>query len=200
MHEVFSMKSIHLLSILLIVLGIGLAAGMPSENADEKVLYIGPQSVPCYGVAPQMCLLVKENQSQRYSLFYDNIQGFCYEPGYSYVIRVKEESVSNPPADASSKKWTLFEVISKTGNVTASSLEGVSWSLDSLLNIKGETVCALPDAEITALFRDVRISGNAGCNRYDAAYKSNGSNLTFGPILSTLMMCVDKAISRQERE
>lgn len=192
------MKSAYCLGILLIMLGIGLAACVPSENAAQKTLYIGPQSVSCSGAGPQMCLLVKENQSQNYSLFYDNIQGFCYGPGYSYIITVNEESVNNPPADASSKKWTLVEVVSKTGNVTASSLEGVSWSLDSLLNSEEEAVCALPNAEVTALFKDGRISGKAGCNNYAAEYVSNGSNLTIGPIISTLMMCVDEGISRQE--
>jgi heat shock protein HslJ len=194
------MKITYCLGILLIMLGIGLAACVPSDNAAEKTLFIGPQSVSCSGVAPQTCLLVKENQSQNYSLFYDNIQGFCYEPGYSYIITVKEESVNNPPADASSKKWTLLEVVSKTGNVTASSLEDVSWSLDSLLNIEGETVCALPSTEVTALFKNGRVSGNAGCNNYGAAYETNGDYLTIGPIMSTLMMCVDGGVSRQESD
>jgi heat shock protein HslJ len=117
-----------------------------------------------------------------------------------YIITVTEESVNNPPADASSKKWTLLEVFSKTGNVTASSLEGVSWSLDSLLNNEGEAVCALPNAEVTALFQDGRISGNADCNNYAAEYVSNGSNITIGPMISTLMMCVDEGVSRQESD
>jgi heat shock protein HslJ len=91
-------------------------------------------------------------------------------------------------------------VVSKTGNVTASSLEGVSWSLDSLLNSEGEMVCALSNAEVTALFKDGRISGKAGCNNYAAEYVSNGSNLTIGPIISTLMMCVDEGVSRQESD
>jgi heat shock protein HslJ len=91
-----------------------------------------------------------------------------------------------------------LEVVSKTGNVTASSLEDVSWSLDSLLNIEGETVCALPSTEVTALFKNGRVSGNAGCNNYGAAYETNGDYLTIGPIMRTLMMCVDGGVSRQE--
>ena len=85
------------------------------------------------------------------------------------------------------------------GNVTASNLDGVFWTLDSLLNSEGETVSVLPNTEVTTLFQDGRISGNAGCNNYAAEYESIGYNLTIGPITSTLMMC-DENISNQETD
>ena len=85
------------------------------------------------------------------------------------------------------------------GNVTASNLEGVFWTLDSLLNSEGETVSVLPNTEVTTLFQDGRVSGNAGCNNYAAEYESIGYNLTIGTIISTLMMC-DENISNQETD
>ncbi len=61
----------------------------------------------------------KEDPQAEYTLFYDQIEGFEYEEGYEYELRVKEETVENPPADASSRKWTLVEVVSKTAVETA---------------------------------------------------------------------------------
>ena len=49
-----------------------------------------------------------------YGLFYDQIEGFNYEEGYEYEIVVEVTKVENPPADASSLKYTLIEVVSKT--------------------------------------------------------------------------------------
>jgi heat shock protein HslJ len=191
------MKVINYVGVLLIILGIGAASDDLTSNATEMTLNVGPESVPCTGVAPQMCLQVKENMSENYSLFYDNIEGFCYSPGYEYVIRVMEEPVENPPADASSKKWTLVEVVSKTGNVTASGLEGVNWHLDSYLSKEGETECVLPNIQVTALFESGRISGNAGCNNYGGHYVADGNNLTVSDVVSTLMFCGEN-ISDQE--
>lgn len=46
-------------------------------------------------------------------LWYDDIIGFDYEPGYEYTLRIQETPVENPPADASGIQWELIEVIDK---------------------------------------------------------------------------------------
>ncbi|PTT37503.1 hypothetical protein DBR28_09820, partial [Chryseobacterium sp. HMWF028] len=53
------------------------------------------------------CMQVKESTSAECTNFYSNIEGFTYEPGYEYVLKVKTEKITNPPADASSIKYTL---------------------------------------------------------------------------------------------
>jgi len=84
----------------------------PQENI--KTIYVGPELADCEGVAPQKCLLIKENPQDDYQYFYDQIDGFAYEEGYEYELLVKEENVAYPPADGSSLKWTLVEVVNKT--------------------------------------------------------------------------------------
>ncbi|WP_426478981.1 DUF4377 domain-containing protein [Chryseobacterium sp. CBSDS_008] len=85
-----------------------------ASAGDEKTFIVGPQTADCTGVAPMKCLQVKENASESWTNFYSNIEGFTYEPGYEYVLKVKTEKVDNPPADASSIKYTLVEQVSKT--------------------------------------------------------------------------------------
>ena len=89
----------------------------PDESTDAAgeivTLYVGPEQVDCVGVAPQTCLLVRESTEVDYSYFYDNIEGFEYEPGYNYELRVNKTPVENPPADGSSIRWTLIEVVGK---------------------------------------------------------------------------------------
>jgi hypothetical protein len=42
-----------------------------------------------------------------------DIEGFTFEMGYTCDVMVKIEEIKNPPADASSIRWTLVSVVSK---------------------------------------------------------------------------------------
>jgi heat shock protein HslJ len=173
-----------------------LAGCSPVPAAIEKSVYVGPFLVDCEGVGPQKCLLVKENPDDEYSLFYDQIEGFDYEEGYEYELRVREETVQDPPADASAIKWTLIEVVSKTP--VGAPLEGTPWTLESYVNTQGESVGVLPDTEITAQFEAGEIGGSAGCNRYFGSYDVEGDQLTIGPLASTEMYCYPDEVMDQE--
>jgi heat shock protein HslJ len=162
----------------------------------EKTVYVGPFLADCEGVGPQKCLLVKENPEDEYSLFYGQIVGFDYEEGYEYELRVREETVQDPPADAPAIKWTLIEVVSKTQ--VGAPLEGTPWRLDSYVNAQGESVGVLPDTEITAQFEAGEIGGSAGCNRYFGSYEVEGDKLTIGPLASTEMYCYPDEVMDQE--
>ena len=74
---------------------------------------MGPELLDCVGVGPQKCMQVKTEPDADYQYFYDQIEGFDYEEGYEYELSVQVESVENPPADASSIKYTLIEIVDK---------------------------------------------------------------------------------------
>ncbi len=57
----------------------------------EKTVYISPETVDCIGVAPQQCLQIKENLGDNWILFYGSIEGFDYEPGYFYELRIAQK-------------------------------------------------------------------------------------------------------------
>ncbi|MDR2238290.1 MAG: DUF4377 domain-containing protein [Chryseobacterium sp.] len=94
-----------------------------SNAANEKTFIVGPETADCTGVAPMKCLQIKEKTSENWSNFYSNIEGFTYEPGYEYVLKVKTEKIENPPADAPSEKYILVKQVSKTKKATADSAE-----------------------------------------------------------------------------
>jgi heat shock protein HslJ len=161
----------------------------------EKTVYVGPYQVDCVGVAPQKCLLVKEKAQDDWTMYYDQIQGFEYEEGYEYELLVREDKIENPPADASSIRWTLVELRSKTR-----SLEGTTWVLDSYLNSEGVLVSALPDSEATARFQEERVSGNASCNSYFGSYRLQGDKLTVDVGGMTEMYCMPEELMAQEKD
>jgi hypothetical protein len=96
---------------------IGLSLGIiftPVSFAEEiKTLFVGPNLVDCVGVSPQKCMQVREDGNSEWLNFYDKIQGFTFVEGNSYQISVKITDVENPPADSSSKKYELMEIIEK---------------------------------------------------------------------------------------
>jgi len=82
-----------------------------SSSTDTTRMWIGPELVECEGVAPQMCMQVAYAEDEEYQYFYDQIAGFDYQEGTSYVIDVEITEVADPPADASSLIYTLVEII-----------------------------------------------------------------------------------------
>lgn len=73
---------------------------------------VGPERVDCVGVGPRLCLVVDGG------LFYDAIDGFDYEEGYHYRLRIEQYDAwpgqEEPPADAGRYGYRLIELISKT--------------------------------------------------------------------------------------
>ena len=88
-------------------------AQVPQPESGELTMYVGPVLVDCQGEGPQKCMLVRENPTDEYTLFYDQIEGFDYEEGNEYQLVVRQEQVENPPAGGSSIKWTLVREVSK---------------------------------------------------------------------------------------
>jgi len=175
-------------------------ADQPSEpSPTEKTVFVGPVMVDCEGEGPQKCMLVKEYFDDPYMLFYNQIEGFEYQEGFDYELRIQEQVVENPPAGGSSIRWILLEQISKT-EVGAAPIKGTLWSLESYLNNQEELVNVLPGTEITAAFEDEQVSGIAGCNQYFGAYTSEGNTLEITVIGFTEMYCAPVEVMEQEGE
>ncbi|KQT18333.1 hypothetical protein ASG31_06290 [Chryseobacterium sp. Leaf404] len=88
-------------------------ASPSTENSSEKTLFVGSETKDCTGVAPMKCLQVRENATDSWANFYSNIEGFTYEPGFEYELKVRTEKISNPPMDGSSIKYILVKQVSK---------------------------------------------------------------------------------------
>lgn len=90
------------------------AGGPPQATATQRLLFVGPQRVPCTGVGLRECFQVRGSESDDWELFYSAIAGFEYEPGFAYLLQVRETPVANPPADSSSIRTELVNVLQKT--------------------------------------------------------------------------------------
>ena len=107
------------------LLTVGACAQLPAEalttaeagtkGVVEKVVYVAPEVRPCSaGVMRTTCLQVRESEDQPWTFHYFGYEGFQHQPGVAYRLRVRGAPVANPPADASSMRWTLIEILDQT--------------------------------------------------------------------------------------
>ncbi|MFV0539844.1 MAG: DUF4377 domain-containing protein [Aestuariibaculum sp.] len=96
-----------------------LSCSKDDDNQPIKILWVNHERVDCQGVGEQTCYLIQENKSiieDDWQLFYNTIEDFDeqYEAGYIYKISVTTLEIKNPPADSSSIKYVLNEILGKT--------------------------------------------------------------------------------------
>jgi gas vesicle protein len=78
-----------------------------------KEIEIGPQLIDCQGGKPMHCLSVKGADINNGQLYYSAIDGFNFEPGYNYTLKVKKLNKDLNPKDDTTSQWSLVQVIKK---------------------------------------------------------------------------------------
>ena len=107
----------HIISFILFISLFGCKSGS-SSNDSVIEFKVEPETSEYYGINPNhpiesmTAINTKDNDTLKLRL--NEIEGFKYEKGYTWLLKVKKEKIENPPADASNIKYTLVKVISKT--------------------------------------------------------------------------------------
>ena len=166
----------------------------PERQTMQSVTYwINSYRVPCTGVGPMSCLQVRRDQSGPWSLFYSEIEGFEYEPGYLYEIKVREEArdAADTPADASTMRYVLLSIEEKSVDLRLRIND--IWVLDEIEGREiGEADIADSNQRPVIEFhvRDGRYLGNDGCNSFRGSLEYLGEQeIRLGPAMSTKRMC-----------
>jgi len=176
-----------------------------STNIDfkETVYWVNSTKVDCTGVGKMNCLQVQNGNeldlNKEWNLFYSQIIGFDYEPSFIYKLNIKEETIENPPADGSSIKYTLIEVLEKKQDTRYNIhdiyiLKSIHGKELQLSDLKKQ-----PNLEIN--ITKMMISGNNGCNNYSGSITElNDKNINFGLLAETRMLCKNMEIPTQFSE
>lgn len=165
-------------------------------DAEEKILYVAPEKVPCQGVGPMTCFQVSEQPDGPWTLHYDGFQNFSFEPGYRYQLKVKKEKLDYgaPVADAPGFRWTVMEVLEKKPGRDAGGLAllcGPAWKLVAV-ETQSPPAAEAPGATPATLVvtREGKVSGHSGCNNYfGQAQLDDQRAFATGPLNTTRKLC-----------
>lgn len=182
-------------AIFIIFASIFILEGCSSEK--NTIYWVNSFKTNCTNGAGEMkCLMVHKGDSMeipQWELFYSTIEGFTFEPGYFQKIEIKKELLGeeNLPADASSIRYSLKNVLEKQKD---SRFElNAKWILYSIHGNLVSPGNPLPTIEF--MLSEMRVFGNNGCNNYSGSIENITSDtITFGPIMSTKMMCMDMVV------
>lgn len=169
-----------------------------SCNTEKNTVYwVNSVKANCTNGAGEMkCLMVYKgdsNDTPQWELFYTEIEGFIWEPGYFQKIEIKEEHLdkNNLPADASGIKYSLVNVIEKQKDNRFDL--NAKWILHSIQGNLISSGILLPTMEFR--ISEMRVFGTNGCNNYSGSIENITSDtITFGPMMSTKMMCMEMAV------
>ncbi len=161
--------------------------------------YVAPLQSDCDGAALQKCFLVRRQPNENWVMLYSQIEGFDYEPGFSYRIKVNRKSVKHPPADGSKYKYILVEMLEKkdvTADIVPSDLTGREWKLEYMRC--EDTSYLIEDAVPFIRFEeDGKVHGFAGCNNFFGSYTLKGRTIRISDVGATRKICEETMILEQ---
>ncbi len=85
----------------------------PSSQGKHETLFVSNKTGNCPIIAPLKCLLVKQEKSEPWKEYYDEIIGFKFKPGLFYKIEVKRvgDEPSGLPGDVTVYRHKLVRII-----------------------------------------------------------------------------------------
>ncbi len=112
MNKLLNLLWISLVAILLVAC----SDDEPKDSVKEINMFVSSETGLMYGMAdePGECMLVRtdDNPWEWQKLSFNGVQGFSYERGHEYELRVKRTIIANPPADGSDRHYELVRIIS----------------------------------------------------------------------------------------
>lgn len=86
---------------------------IPSLEEHTEILIIGPYKTTCQGFIEQECFLEFNKESDQWEFFYESIQGFDFQPGFIYTLKVSLHERPEGIQDIGRYAYRLVELISK---------------------------------------------------------------------------------------
>lgn len=168
----------------------------PKEKNRYEVFWVNSSKKDCEGVGKMSCLQIQKSDeldlSKEWELFYTPIKSFNYVPGKLYKIKVKVTEIENPPADSSSLRYELLEILEE--KVDKRLAINDIWVAERIYDLPLQNVYEeRPRLEIN--LNAMKVNGIDGCNNISGAIAEISDNhIIFGPLLQTQKMCADMTI------
>ena len=161
--------------LLLMVLGILFSCSNDNDNYNDEDNQNEEQTIDLrinhyrntgVGVGFFLTLMVQEDSnigSDNWTKFYNSIEGFEYQPGFIYDIKVIVEQVEDVPADGSSLKYILHEI---------TSIQEVSYDTPFDIDIKINGQSLIGKTSKHKILNQIEIDCNGLCSELNKKLKN----------------------------
>ena len=160
----------------------------------NKIIYVADTLADCKDLEGEKCLQVKENKEDVWTLLNQPIEGFDHKEGVLQKIKVRIKKIKNPPANEPVFKYKFVRLIEEVVVVPFSLIMDQShegkWQVNTIIGI--DSLAKLP----TLIFKDGKVSGNAGCNNYGGTFSVNGIHIKFEKTFATKMYCTNMNVEK----
>jgi heat shock protein HslJ len=183
---------------LISILATGLLLFAVSCTAGKKsIVWVNSMKTDCdAGAGLMQCIQItpgEDTDNAAWELFYSDIEGFSFEPGYFQRIEIREIPLDTEdvPADAASNKYVLVNTIEKKFD-SRYILHDI-WVPEFIGGEAIDRTAELPQMELN--LTTMKVMGTNGCNNFNGKITSlTSTTIGFGPIMSTRKMCEDMTI------
>ena len=104
-------KKIRITFLILCIGSLVLSGATLRAQEAQKIIWVAHYKSDCVGAGPQKCYLIKDNMYDPWKTWHDDIERLDWEEGFAYEVVVSEVQVPNPPADGSSIKLRVVELL-----------------------------------------------------------------------------------------
>ena len=160
-----------------------------SCKTTTETLIVNSSKVPCTGNLLQDCFQIKKDSTSDWVDFTGSIEGFDYEPGYSYTLEVENATASN---DGNNHKYALKKILKKvkmpntekelTGNFIINTFKGTSVVDKNMI--------------MNFYVKSGQINGKGVCNRFSGTFTTSNTKIKFSQAATTKMMCDEPELER----
>ena len=178
-----------------------LIVALTASCSTKKIIYVAGTLGDCENGASEKCLQVKENQEDEWTVLKNDIEGFEFKDGYLQKIEVKINKIKNASPDGSAFNYKFVQLIYENEIEKSDAMEvpftqileqnhDGKWQVNTMIGTDSLAV------QPTLFFKDGKVSGNAGCNKYSAAYTLVDNKMTFSLAMATKMYCTNMNIEK----
>lgn len=175
------------------LIGLLLLSCMLGAHAQRaQTWFVNDHRMECSQLPEQGCLQVKQKPKDAWSAWARPIEGFTFQPGYTYKLKVQVKAVYNPTTETTGDRYFLKKVVrqTKTDFDPANYIYDKDWYLTTVWD--DTTYINLLDSS-TVFFTfnkaENRLSGKGICNRFTGRHQMIGDSLSVSQVASTKMAC-----------
>jgi heat shock protein HslJ len=164
-----------------------------NQDLNTEIWIVADRTIECIGEGVFQCIVYRVKGQDKWQMIFEGVEGFEYVEGNHYKIKIRKETIQNPPQDASSIKYILVELLEER---PANPIEGVINDTWGVVELNGESIYpGKQEMTIELNSRQNSVHAYAGCNSIGGRLEildGDSRSVRLTGLFATEKFCEDK--------